>query len=119
MTKPSAVIFAAVMCLAWGAQSQSALSFRLDRSDRNPAACSAGDAAMSRPQGVAIANDVAVISSSGGINDKAKLAKPGTYHTKWSLGGITYDIEINVGTSPATMTVVEPKLGCKWSGQAG
>lgn len=120
MTKTCAA-FAAIWVAAasFGAQAQAPLSFRLDKSDRNPMSCSAGDAAMSRPQSVTIANDVAMIASNGGINDKAKMTKPGVYHTKWSLGVITYDIEINAGATPPTMTVVEPKLGCKWSGQAG
>ena len=73
---------------------------------------------MSRPQTVTIADNVATIKSNGGINDKAKMVSAGIYRTKWSLGTITYDIEINASAKPATISVAEPKLGCKCSGTA-
>ena len=109
---------AAIASLASAAVAQQAMSFRLEKSDRNPSSCAAGDAAMSRPQTVTIANNVAAIKSNGGINDNAKMTSAGIYRTKWSAGGITYEIEVNTTTSPATLSVAEPKLGCKWSGKA-
>jgi len=105
--------------LATSALAQQPLTFRLKAGDRNPSACLAADPSMSRPQTVTIAGGVATIRSNGGINDTAKLTSPGIYRTKWSLNGITYDIEINASVSPATASVVEPKLGCRWSGTSG
>lgn len=93
------------------------MTFRLS-AGRNPASCSGLDAALSRPQTVTIANDVAILKSNGGINDKAKMTAPGVYKTKWSASGATLDIEVNTTASPATLLVTEPKLGCKWSGKA-
>jgi len=98
---------------------QPPMSFRLAAAGKNPSACLGADAAMSRPQTVTIAGNVATIKSNGGINDKANMVSPGVYKTKWSLNGITYDIEINTTAKPATVSVVEPKLGCKWSGTSG
>jgi len=118
MVRTAPVVVCVLVPVAFVAMAQTAMSFRLDKSDRNPTSCAGGDAAMSRPQQVTISNDVAIIASNGGINDKAKMVKAGLYHTKWSAGGITYEIDINTTASPATMTVSEPKLGCKWTGNA-
>ncbi|HEY6982611.1 hypothetical protein [Reyranella sp.] len=46
------------------------------------------------------------------------MVSPGIYRTRWSLSGLTYDIEVNTSGSPATLSVAEPKLGCRWSGKA-
>lgn len=73
---------------------------------------------MSRQQVVTIANDVAILKSSGGINDKAKMVSSGIYRAKWSLGSTSYDIEVNTSVTPPTPSVTEPKLHCKWSGKA-
>lgn len=102
----------------FAAMAETPMSFQLEKNDKNPSSCSGGDSSMSRPQAVTIENNTAVIKSNGGINDKAMMASPGIYRTKWALGSITYDIEVNTTTTPATMTVAEPKLGCKWSGKA-
>ena len=118
MNRISVLMAAAIASFAAVAIAQQAMSFRLEKSDRNPSSCAAGDAAMSRPQTVTIANNVAAIKSNGGINDNAKMTSAGIYSTKWSAGGITYEIEVNTTTSPATLSVAEPKLGCKWSGNA-
>lgn len=117
MIRATVTLSALFVALTSAALAQESMSFRLEKSDRNPTSCSAGDTAMSRPQSVTIANNVAAIKSNGGINDNAKMVNPGIYRTKWAAGGITYEIEINTA-SPATMTVAEPKLGCKWSGKA-
>lgn len=53
-----------------------------------------------------------------GINDNVKMVNPGVYRTNWAAGGITHEIEINTTTSPVTISVAEPKLGCKWTGKA-
>lgn len=107
-----------LISFTFAAMAQGAMSFRLEKNDNNPTSCSRGDASMLRPQSVTIENNTAVIKSNGGINDKAKMASPGIYRTKWAMGGITYDIEVNTITTPATMSVAELKLGCKWSGKA-
>ncbi len=110
---------AAIMAMvATASFAQQPMTFRLAAAERNPMSCSQADASMSRPQTVAIAQGVALLTSNGGINDKARLVSPGVYRTRWSSGGITYDIEVNTTTSPATLLVSEPKLGCKWSGKA-
>jgi len=118
MIRATVALSALLVSLASAALAQAPMSFRLEKNDRNPSSCSGGDAAMSRPQSVTIANNVAAIKSNGGINDNAKMLSPGLYRTRWAAGGVTYEIEINTTASPATMTVAEPKLGCKWSGKA-
>ena len=66
-----AAIASGLVACSVSAGAQQSLSVRLTAGDRNPSACTAGDAAMSRPQTVTIANDVATIKSNGGINDRA------------------------------------------------
>lgn len=104
--------------LAQQPAAQTPMTFRLTPGDRNPSACTTADASMSREQHVTVAGDIAVLTSNGGINDKAKQTAPGIYKTRWSAGGITYDIEVNTTASPAQLNVAETKLGCKWSGKA-
>ena len=118
MTKPTVLLAGGMILLASGALAQQPMTFRLAAGDRNPSSCTQADASMSRVQTVTIANNVAVLKSNGGINDSAKMTAPGIYKTKWSLSSITYDIEINTTASPATLSVAEPKIGCKWSGKA-
>jgi hypothetical protein len=118
MNHRSFLLATATTVAATAALAQQPLIFRLGASDRNPGSCDAADASMSRLQSVTIAGDAAQIKSNGGINDVAKMVSPGVYRTKWRLGGITYDIEVDTTTSPATLSVAEPKLGCRWSGSA-
>lgn len=100
------------------AQQPAVYTFRLDKAERNPASCAAADAALSRPQTVTVGDGVATLKSNGGINDRAKMVKPGIYQARWSLSGVNYDIEVDTTASPATLAVSERNLGCKWSGKA-
>ena len=93
------------------------MTFRL-AAERNPTSCAGLDAALSRTQTVTIANDVAILKSNGGINEKAKMTAPDAYKTTWSASGATLDIEVNTTASPVTLLVTESKLGCKWVGKA-
>ena len=102
-----------------GVLAQQAMTFRLAPSDRNPGSCTTADATMSRIQTVTIVGETAVLKSNGGINDTAKKAGDGLYRVRWSLGGISYDIEVDTRSQPAMLSVAEPKIGCKWSGKAG
>ncbi len=110
----ASAIFFSTLGTATLAQQSAEMMFRLTAGDRNPSACQQVDAAMSRPQSVTIVGDTAVLKSNGGINGTAKQADPGVYKSKWTLANVTFDIEVNASTK--TLTVAEPKLGCKWSG---
>jgi hypothetical protein len=118
MTCRTIALAGALTLLAATSFAQQPMTFRLETGDRNPSACAQADASMSRPQTVTIANDVATLKSNGGINDKARMVSPRIYRTRWSLSGVTFDIEVNTSGSPATLSVAEPKLGCRWSGKA-
>lgn len=109
----------ATLCgLADAALAQGQMTFRLAAGDRNPSVCLRADAGWSRPHTVIIENNVAAIKWKGGINDTATMVSPGIYRTRWSFAGGTYDIEINASAAPATVTVTDAKVGCKWTGLA-
>ncbi len=109
----------ATLCgLADAAPAQGQMTFRLAAADRNPSVGVRNDAPMSRRHTVTIENNTAVIKWNGGINDTAKMVSAGIYRTQWSAAGGTYDIEINISAAPATFSVTDAKVGCKWSGRA-
>ena len=43
---------------------------------------------------------------------------PGIYSTNFSLGSTTLQVVANASTSPKTLAVTEPRLGCRWSAVA-
>jgi hypothetical protein len=109
----------ATLCgLADAALAQGQMTFRLAAGDRNPSVCVRADTGWALPHTFIIANNAAVIRWHAGINDTAKMVSPGIYRTRWSFAGGTYDIEINASAVPATVSVTDAKVGCKWTGQA-
>lgn len=118
MNSHAPILTVALVAIASASFAQQTMTFRLERGEKNVAACSGADGAMQRQQTATIADNVATLKSNGGINDKAKMVTAGVYRTRWSVSGINLDIELNTTASPATLTATEAKLGCRWSGKA-
>lgn len=86
--------------------------------ERNPAGCTRFDAALSRVHTFRATGDTASVTSSGGITSTMTQTSPGVYTTDFSLGGTTLRVVANAASSPKSLTVTEPRLGCRWSAVA-
>ena len=68
------------------------------------------------------ANDNSVggasLRSAGGVNSDVTQATPQVYTTNFSLGGTTLNVVADASKSPKTLTVTEPRLGCRWNAVA-
>ena len=86
--------------------------------ERNPTGCTRFDAALSRVHTFRATGDTASVTSSGGITSDMTQTSPGVYTTDFSLGGTTLRVVANAASSPKSLTVTEPRLGCRWSAVA-
>ncbi len=86
--------------------------------ERNPAGCTRFDAALSRVHTFQGAGNTASVTSAGGITSNMTATSPGVYTTDFSLGGTTLRVVANTTTAPKSLTVTEPRLGCRWSAVA-
>lgn len=83
--------------------------------ERNPSACIRFDAALSRVHTFTQAGDTATVTSAGGITSNMTQTSPGIYTTNFSLGSTTLRVVANSSSSPKSLVVTEPRLGCRWS----
>jgi hypothetical protein len=86
--------------------------------ERNPAGCTRFDAALSRVHTLTPTTGGASVTSAGGISSNMTETSPGIYSTNFSLGSTTLQVVANASTSPKTLAVTEPRLGCRWSAVA-
>lgn len=86
--------------------------------ERNPAGCMRFDAALSRVHTFTATRDGASITSAGGITSNMAQTSPGAYAANFSLGSTTLRVVADAASSPKTLTVTEPRLGCRWSAVA-
>lgn len=91
------------------------IEFRLMPVSGNPSACSRIDASMSRVHTVTPMGSEAAIRSAGGINDTLRQTAPNIYTTQFRLGGVTLDVVADASRMPRTLSVTEPKVGCRWT----
>ena len=94
------------------------IEFRMVPAQGNPAGCFQLDAAMSRVHTVTPMGNDATIRSAGGINDTLKQTAPNLYTTQFRLGSVTLDVVADASKMPRTLTVTEPKVGCRWNAVA-
>jgi hypothetical protein len=100
------------------AAQDAAIQFRVVATDRNPAACQRFDAALSRVHTFTASSAGASLRSAGGVNSDMTQTTPKVYTTNFSLGGTTLNVVADASKSPKTLTVAEPKLGCRWNAVA-
>lgn len=86
--------------------------------ERNPAGCTRFDAPLSRVHTFRATGDIATVTSNGGITSNMTRTAPGVYTTDFALGGTTLRVVANAASSPKSLTVTEPRLGCRWSAVA-
>jgi hypothetical protein len=86
--------------------------------ERNPAGCTRFDAALSRVHSFQATGNAATVTSAGGVSSNMTATSPGVYTTDFSMGGTTLRVVANTTTSPKSLTVTEPRLGCRWSAVA-
>ena len=113
-TSALASSLAATIALAQAAP----VEFRVVPTDRNPSACQRFDAALSRVHTFTPTADGASVRSAGGVNSNMTQSSPGIYTTEFSLGSTTLNVTANTTTSPKSLDVREPRLGCRWSAVA-
>jgi len=94
------------------------IEFRVTPTDRNPSACQQFDAALSRVHTFTATADGASVRSAGGVNSNMTQTSPGVFTTNFSLGSTTLAVTANSTTSPKSLEVREPRLGCRWSAVA-
>ena len=94
------------------------IEFRVTPTDRNPSACQQFDAALSRVHTFTPTADGASVRSAGGVNSNMTQTSPGIFTTNFSLGSTTLAVTANSTTSPKSLEVREPRLGCRWSAVA-
>jgi hypothetical protein len=100
---------------AEAAAQDAAIQFRVVATDRNPAACQRFDAALSRVHTFTPTANGASLRSAGGVNSEMAQTTPKVYTTNFSLGGTTLNVVADAAKSPKTLTVTEPRLGCRWN----
>jgi len=103
---------------AEAAAQDAAIQFRVVATDRNPSACKQFDSALSRVHTLTPTGDGASLRSAGGVNSAMKQTTPGVYTTTFSLGGTTLNVVADASKSPKSLTVTEPRLGCRWNAVA-
>ena len=107
--------FLAGLFSAGAAAQDAAIQFRVVATDRNPAACQRFDAALSRVHTFTPTASGASLRSAGGVNSEMAQTTPKVYTTNFSLGGTTLNVVADASKSPKTLTVAEPRLGCRWN----
>lgn len=91
------------------------VEFRVTPTDRNPSGCQQFDAALSRVHTFTPTADGASVRSAGGVNSTMTQTSPGVFTTNFSLGSTTLNVVANSTTSPKSLDVREPRMGCRWS----
>jgi hypothetical protein len=111
---------AALSVITWtGVFAQGApIEFRVTATDRNPSACQRFDAALSRVHTFTRTGDTAALRTAGGINSSMTQTSPGIFTTDFSLGGTTMNVVADTNTSPKSLDVREPRIGCRWNAVA-
>jgi hypothetical protein len=100
---------------AEAAAQDAAIQFRVVATARNPSACKQFDSALARVHTLTPTADGASLRSAGGVNSVMTQATPGVYTTNFSLGGTTLNVVADASKSPKSLTVTEPRLGCRWN----
>lgn len=96
------------------AQVQS-IEFRAVPEGRNPSGCRRFDAAFSRVHTLTKNSSGAAISSAGGINVNLTEGPPSIYTASVAFGGISLNVDANAGSSPKTLVISDPRMGCRWA----
>ena len=93
--------------------------FRVVRDERNPTGCTRFDAQMSRGQTFRATGNAASFTSASGLTHNMTQTSPGVYTAdRFTWGSVTFHTVVNAASSPTSLTVTEPTVGCRWSAAA-
>lgn len=115
-----AALAAALTVLCWGTASSTVLAqgttieFRVVPTGRHPAGCNRWDAELSRVHTFVTTNDGATLRTAGGITRNMIRSAPNVYTTTFAIGGTNFNVTADASTSPKTLEVSEPRVGCLW-----
>lgn len=114
---PVAVLFAGILSASAVAQGTT-IEFRVAPTDRNPSACTQWDPELSRVHTFTPTSDGATLRTGGGITRNMTRTAPNVFTTTLALGGTNFNVSADTSKSPKTLTVSEPRTGCRWSAVA-
>ncbi len=107
------VLFGGIVSSTVLAQSAT-IEFRVVPTGRNPAGCNRWDSELSRVHTFAPTNDGATLRTAGGITRNMIRSAPNVYTTTFAIGGTNFNVTADASTSPKTLEVSEPRVGCLW-----
>lgn len=91
------------------------IEFRVVPDGRNPAGCRRFDTAFSRVHTFTATGTAATLTSAGGINVNMTQTSPRVYTSSIVFGGVSLNVDASAASSPKTLVVTEPRLGCRWT----
>jgi hypothetical protein len=91
------------------------VKFWLKSAPGNIQGCIAADSQFTREHTFTLKGGQAEVRMPGNIHVKLKLARPNVYTGDFDLGRLNLDMVADLAATPATLTVTEKSLGCKWS----
>ena len=95
------------------------IEFRVVRDERNPTGCTRFDAQQSLGHTFRATGNTASVTSANGITRNMTQTSPGVYTAdKFTWGSVTFQHVVNAASSPKSLTVTEPTVGCRWSAVA-
>ncbi len=106
--------FASALPSAASAQDAEA-KFWLKSAPNNIQGCIAADSQFTREHTFTLKAGQAEVRMPGNIHVKLKLVRPNFYTGDFDLGHLSLHMVADLAATPATLTVSEKSLGCKWS----
>lgn len=107
------VLFAGIASSTVLAQSTT-IEFRVVPTGRHPAGCNRWDSELSRVHTFVPTNDGATLRTAGGITRSMIRVAPNVFTTTFAIGGTNFNVTADASTSPKTLEVSEPRVGCLW-----
>ena len=102
-----------------GSSGRSHLSFGWSGMKRNPTGCARFDAQQSLGHTFRAPGNTASVTSANGITRNMTQTSPGVYTAdRFTWGSVTFHIVVNAASSPKSLTVTEPTVGCRWNAVA-
>ncbi|MGE0154026.1 MAG: hypothetical protein AB7R90_15530 [Reyranellaceae bacterium] len=102
------------------AQQPEVYKARLEPEARNVGLCIELDTSLRREHTLTVTGDAATLASSGGIRANMKQISPKVYENATvQMGANQFRSVADLSKTPATLTISDNRLGCRWSGVLG
>jgi len=96
------------------AAEDSVTRYRLLADPDNMDSCRLLDPVLARPHTVTVKAGDVEITSAGAIEGRMREVRAGIYSVVFELSGQRLNVVVDLSVAPKTLTVFEPRLGCKW-----